>query len=219
MAVYILLGIEAHAILTASVMTAPGTLTCRRSSCPRPNAGDGRHRPARGRADDVNVIDAAGRGTIGGSAPGPQRGRDAHLVSRARGADDALLGANVGGPRAARSPRADLRLGIRADRLGMGVPWRDAPTIGNLLGTRMALTNSSPTEAGLAEGVAGSTIVHDRDLRALRVRQLQLDRHPDRRHRRARAEPAPRPRAARLSRDDRGHPREPDHATIAGFLL
>ena len=32
-----------------------------------------------------------------------------------------------------------IRLGLRAGRVGLGVPWRDAPVIGNLLGTRMVL--------------------------------------------------------------------------------
>jgi CNT family concentrative nucleoside transporter len=56
----------------------------------------------------------------------------------------------------------------------MGVPWKDAPIIGNLLGTRLVLNEFvaflelAPLKAQL-----------------VRLRQLQLDRHPDRRHRSA----------------------------------
>ena len=88
----------------------------------------------------------------------------------------------------------------------MGVPWQDAPTVGNLLGTRMALNEFvAYSQLGTAEGDARSAVVHDRDVRALRLRELQLDRDPDRRHRRARAHPASRPGAPRLARDAGGH--------------
>ncbi len=67
----------------------------------------------------------------------------------------------------------------------MGVPWRDAPTIGNLLGTRMALNEFvAYSQLGPLKAGARSEVVHHRDVRALRLRQLQLDRHADWRHRR-----------------------------------
>ena len=56
----------------------------------------------------------------------------------------------------------------------MGVPWKDAPSIGNLLGTRMVLNefiafaHSAPLKASL-----DPRVVHDRDLRALRLRELR----------------------------------------------
>ena len=88
----------------------------------------------------------------------------------------------------------------------MGVPWRDAPTIGNLLGTRMVLNEFvAYSQLGPLKATLDPQVVHDRDVRALRLRQLQLDRHPDRRHRRAGAEPAPRSGAARPARDVRRH--------------
>ena len=88
----------------------------------------------------------------------------------------------------------------------MGVPWNDAPTIGNLLGTRMALNEFvAYSQLGPLKAIARSEVVHDRDLRAVRLRELQLDRHPDRRHRRAGAEPPPRSGAARPARDVRRH--------------
>src|SRR5207245_3056991 len=51
---------------------------------------------------------------------------------------------------------------------------------------------------------ARSQVGDDCDVRALRLRQLQLHRHPDRRHRRAGAEPPSRSGAARPARDVRG---------------
>ncbi len=47
-------------------------------------------------------------------------------------------------------------------------------------------TSSSPiSQLGPLKDDARSEVVHDRDVRAVRLRQLQLDRHADRRHRRA----------------------------------
>ena len=61
------------------------------------------------------------------------------------------------------------------------------------------------SQLGPLQGVARSAVVHDRDVRAVRLRELQLDRHPDRRHRRAGARPAARPGAPRLPRDAGRH--------------
>ena len=86
------------------------------------------------------------------------------------------------------------------------MPWRDAPTIGNLLGTRMVLNEFvAYSQLGPMKATLDPQVVHDRDLRAVRLRQLQLDRHPDRRHRRAGAEPPARSGAARPARDVRRH--------------
>src|SRR5581483_2765911 len=63
-------------------------------------------------------------------------------------------------------------------------------------------------EARSDERTDRSEVVHHCHLRALRLRELLVDRHPDRRHRRARAEPAARPRAARAARDVRRHARQ-----------
>ena len=58
----------------------------------------------------------------------------------------------------------------------------------------------------------------DRDLRAVRFRQLLLDRDPDRRHRRPRPEPSPRPRPARPAAVLGGSIATFMTATIAGVL-
>jgi len=55
----------------------------------------------------------------------------------------------------------------------MGVPWKDASSIGDLLGTRLVLNEFvaflklGPMKATLTE------VVHDRDVRSVRVRELQ----------------------------------------------
>ena len=87
MAAYILFGIEAQHLLTAVIMTAPGTIMMAKMFVPETETpktmGTVRLEVEQ---TDVNVIDAAGRGTGEGPAPGAQRGRHAHLVPRAGGA-------------------------------------------------------------------------------------------------------------------------------------
>jgi concentrative nucleoside transporter, CNT family len=134
MAAYILFGIEPQHLLTAVIMTAPGTLMMAKIFVPETEvpetAGTVRLEIER---IDVNVIDAAGRGTGEGLQLALNVG--AMLISFL--ALVALVNALLG------------LVGLSLQQLfgwvfapvawSMGVPWRDAPTIGNLLGTRMAL--------------------------------------------------------------------------------
>jgi CNT family concentrative nucleoside transporter len=134
MAAYILFGIEAQHLLTAVIMTAPGTLMMAKIFVPETEvpetAGAVRLDIER---TDVNVIDAAGRGTSEGLQLALNVG--AMLISFL--ALVALVNALLG------------LVGLSLQQLfgwvfapvawSMGVPWRDAPTIGNLLGTRMVL--------------------------------------------------------------------------------
>jgi len=134
MAAYILFGIEAQHLLTAVIMTAPGTLMMAKIFVPETEVPEtlGRVRLEIERTD-VNVIDAAGRGTGEGLALAINVG--AMLISFL--ALVALVNALLG------------LVGLSLQQIfgwvfapiawAMGVPWRDAPTIGNLLGTRMAL--------------------------------------------------------------------------------
>src|SRR5256885_14761638 len=134
MAPYILFGIEAKHLLTAVIMTAPGTIMMAKMIAPETavpkTMGTVRLEVEQ---TDVNVIDAAGRGT----------------------ADGLHLALNVGAMLIsflALITLVNYLLGFAHLSLeqifgwlfapvawSMGVPWRDAPTIGNLLGTRMAL--------------------------------------------------------------------------------
>ncbi len=134
MAAYILFGIEAQHLLTAVIMTAPGTLMMAKIFVPETEVPEtmGTVKLEIERTD-VNVIDAAGRGTSEGLALALNVG--AMLISFL--ALVALVNALLG------------LVGLSLQQIfgwvfapiawAMGVPWRDAPTIGNLLGTRMAL--------------------------------------------------------------------------------
>jgi concentrative nucleoside transporter, CNT family len=134
MAAYILFGIEAQHLLTAVIMTAPGTLMMAKIFVPETETPEtmGTVKLEVERTD-VNVIDAAGRGTGEGLALALNVG--AMLISFL--ALIALVNALLG------------LVGLSLQQIfgwlfapiawAMGVPWRDAPTIGNLLGTRMAL--------------------------------------------------------------------------------
>ncbi|HTG99683.1 MAG TPA: NupC/NupG family nucleoside CNT transporter [Vicinamibacterales bacterium] len=134
MAAYILFGIEAQHLLTAVIMTAPGTLMMAKIFVPETEVPEttGTVKLEIERTD-VNVIDAAGRGTSEGLQLALNVG--AMLISFL--ALVALVNALLG------------LVGLSLQQIfgwvfapvawSMGVPWRDAPTIGNLLGTRMAL--------------------------------------------------------------------------------
>jgi concentrative nucleoside transporter, CNT family len=134
MAAYILFGIKAEHLLTAVIMTAPGTLMMAKIFVPETQVPEtmGTVKLEVERTD-VNVIDAAGRGTGEGLALALNVG--AMLISFL--ALIALVNAVLG--------LAHLSLEMIFGWVfapiawAMGVPWRDAPVIGNLLGTRMAL--------------------------------------------------------------------------------
>jgi CNT family concentrative nucleoside transporter len=134
MAAYILFGIEARHLLTAVIMTAPGTLMMAKIFVPETQVpetmGTVRLQVER---TDVNVIDAAGRGTTEGLALALNVG--AMLISFL--ALVALLNALLGLVHL--SLQQIFGWAFAPVAWSMGVPWRDAPVIGNLLGTRMAL--------------------------------------------------------------------------------
>ncbi len=134
MAAYILFGVEAKHLLTAVIMTAPGTIMMAKMFVPEVEApktmGTVRLEVEN---TDVNVIDAAGRGTGEGLHLALNVG--AMLISFLAliALANALLGlVHLSLPQIFGWAFAPVAW-------SMGVPWRDAPTIGNLLGTRMAL--------------------------------------------------------------------------------
>jgi CNT family concentrative nucleoside transporter len=134
MAAYILFGIEAQHLLTAVIMTAPGTLMMAKVFVPETQVPEtmGTVRLEIERTD-VNVIDAAGRGTGEGLMLALNVG--AMLISFL--ALTALINALLG--LVGLSLQQIFGWGCAPIAWAMGVPWRDAPIIGNLLGTRMAL--------------------------------------------------------------------------------
>jgi concentrative nucleoside transporter, CNT family len=134
MAAYILFGIEAKHLLTAVIMTAPGTIMMAKMLVPETQVpktmGTVRLEVER---TDVNVIDAMGRGTGEGLQLAINVG--AMLISFL--AMVALINYVLGF--AHLSLQQIFGWVFAPVAWAMGVPWRDAPTIGNLLGTRMAL--------------------------------------------------------------------------------
>jgi CNT family concentrative nucleoside transporter len=134
MAAYILFGIEAKHLLTAVIMTAPGTLMMAKLFVPETGSPQ-----TMGKvkldvpSTDVNVVDAAGRGTSEGL----------HLALNVAAMLISFLSIIA---------LVNFLLGLVGLSLqqifgwafapvawSMGVPWHDAPTIGNLLGTRMVI--------------------------------------------------------------------------------
>lgn len=134
MAAYIAFGIDAKHLLTAVIMTAPGTLMMAKMFVPETETPETQGTvKLEVERTDVNVIDAAGRGTIEGL----------HLAMNVCAMLISFL---------ALIALANAILGVAGLSLqiifgwvfapvawSLGVPWRDAATVGNLLGTRMVL--------------------------------------------------------------------------------
>jgi CNT family concentrative nucleoside transporter len=134
MAAYILFGVEAKHLLTAVIMTAPGTIMMAKMFVPETEVPK---TMGAVRLDvpktDVNVIDAAARGTSEGL----------HLALNVL----AMLISFIALIAVVNALLAFANLSLQQIfgwafapvAWSMGVPWRDAPAIGNLLGTRMVL--------------------------------------------------------------------------------
>ena len=140
MAAYILFGVEAQHLLTAVIMTAPGTLMMAKLFVPETGEPEtmGTVKLVVEKTD-VNVIDAVGRGTGEGLHLALNVG--AMLISFL--ALVALLNAVLGliGQPFGFPLSLQLILGWVFSPIAwaLGVPWTDADTIGQLLGTRMVL--------------------------------------------------------------------------------
>jgi concentrative nucleoside transporter, CNT family len=140
MAAYIAFGARAEHLLTAVIMTAPGTLMMAKLFVP-----ETREPETMGTVKlvvektDVNVIDAVGRGTTEGLHLALNVG--AMLISFL--ALVSLLNAGLGlvGQPFGLDLSLQLILGwvFAPIAWALGVPWTDATTVGNLLGTRMVL--------------------------------------------------------------------------------
>ncbi len=141
MAAYVAFGVEPKHLLTAVIMTAPGTLMLSKVFVPESAVPEtlGTVRLTVEQTD-VNVIDAAGRGTSEGL----------HLALNVVAmlisfiALIALVNAGLGHIGTwVHVPDLSLQRifgwAFAPVAWSLGVPWRDAGTIGNLLGTRMVL--------------------------------------------------------------------------------
>ena len=134
MAAYIAFGIEPRHLLTAVIMTAPGTLMLAKMFVPETAVPETRGSVKLDtERTDVNVIDAAGRGTSEGL----------HLAMNVLAmlisfmGLIALINAILG--IAGLSMQQIFGWVFAPIAWSLGVPWRDAATVGNLLGTRMVL--------------------------------------------------------------------------------
>ena len=141
MAAYIAFGIEARHLLTAVIMTAPGTIMMAKIFEPETQVPEtmGAVKVDIPRTD-VNVVDAAARGTIDGL----------HLmlnviamlvsffalIALVNGGFDWIHGRVGWFPE---SIQTVLGWSFAPIAWVMGVPWHDSGTIGSLLGTRMVL--------------------------------------------------------------------------------
>ena len=137
MAAYLLFGVEARHLLAAVIMTAPGTLVIAKMLVPETGVpmtmGSVRLETER---TDVNVIDEAARGTGEGLMLALNVG--AMLISFI--ALIALVNAVLGLVHLSLQQLFGWVLAPVA--WSMGDPWRAAPTIGNLLRTRMGVSAS-----------------------------------------------------------------------------
>jgi CNT family concentrative nucleoside transporter len=141
MAAYIAFGVEPKHLLTAVIMTAPGTLLMAKMFVPETAVPETMGTVTlQVEKTDVNVIDAAGRGTSEGLHLALNV--TAMLISFVAliALVNAVLG-HVGGW--VHFPNLSLQTifgwVFAPVAWCLGVPWRDAGTIGNLLGTRMVL--------------------------------------------------------------------------------
>ncbi len=103
----------------------------------------------------------------------------------------------------------------------IGVPWNEAGTAGGLFGTKIVLNEfvAFIDLGAMAAGSAQRPEPGDRHLRAVRLRQFQLDRDPDGGDRRPRAQPAADDRQARHQALIAGSLANLMSAALAGLLL
>jgi concentrative nucleoside transporter, CNT family len=134
MAAYIAFGIEAKHLLTAVIMTAPGTLMMAKMFVPETETPETRGSvKLQIEQTDVNIIDAAGRGTAEGLHLALNVG--AMLISFV--AMIFLINAILG--KVGLSMQMIFGWVFSPVAWSLGVPWKDAAVVGNLLGTRMVL--------------------------------------------------------------------------------
>jgi CNT family concentrative nucleoside transporter len=140
MAAYIAFGIEARHLLTAVIMTAPGTIMLAKMFVPETGvpetAGSVTLKIER---TDVNVIDAAARGTLEGFHLALNVGAMLIAFLALIALANALLGFVPIGGGEHLSLEWVFGCGAAPFAWLMGVPWKDSFAVGNLLGTRLVL--------------------------------------------------------------------------------
>jgi CNT family concentrative nucleoside transporter len=146
MAAYVRFGIDAGHLLTASVMSAPAALTLAKIAVPETRESQtAGYVKVEVEKDTVNVIDAA----ASGAATGLKLAANVGAMLIAFIALIALVNyilLKVSHPLAGSMPfLSDLTLAkifgwaFAPMAWAMGVPWHDAPAVGNLIGTKLAV--------------------------------------------------------------------------------
>jgi CNT family concentrative nucleoside transporter len=148
MAAYILYGIEAKHLLAAVIMTAPGTILIAKMLVPETEEPLTRGRVELSRSEEEkhsNVLGAIARGTIdGGQLVWNVAIMLISFLALIALVNGILYGLHSGFERLGfsyfPSSLADI-LGTLFSPIAwlIGVPWKDASTVGNLLGTRMVI--------------------------------------------------------------------------------
>jgi CNT family concentrative nucleoside transporter len=147
MAAYILYGISASSLLAAVIMTAPGTILISKMLVPETEkpATEGVVKIPEGEDHkDENLIGSIARGTIDGGRLAFNVGIMLISFLALIALLDGILGGlhNWLGWHHIPFPHSlDAILGFFFAPIAwlIGIPWHDAPTVGNLLGTRMVL--------------------------------------------------------------------------------
>jgi CNT family concentrative nucleoside transporter len=163
MAAYILFGVEAKHLLSAVIMTAPGTLLLAKMLVPETEQPltAGRVEMAKEEGDKKNLLSAIAHGTSDGLQLAINVGAMliafialVGLLNGIMGRVDDWLSAR-GFPYLPHSFEQVLGVLFAPVAWVIGVPWKDCLTIGNLLGTKMvinefvAFSNLGPLKAGL----------------------------------------------------------------------
>ena len=161
MAAYISFGIHAQDLLSAVIMTAPGTILIAKMLVPEtevPATAGTVHMPQEAQHKDDNFIAAIVRGTIDGG----QLAFNVAIMLLSFLALVGLINGVMGSISAwawihhMRFPHSlDAVLGVFGAPIAwlIGIPWKEAPAIGNLLGTRAVLNEFvAYTKLGLMKG-------------------------------------------------------------------
>ncbi len=188
MVAYIAFGIEARHLLTAVIMTAPGTIMMAKLFEPETEVPEtyGKVKLDMPK-QDVNLLDAAARGTSEGLEPDAERDRDAGLVrGTCRPAQWGICRDSPLHQLVSRQPADRARLD-----LSYPIAWvMGVPSAGLRHDRKSARHPDGPQRihcllpAWAAEGAARPAIIHHRLICPGRFRQLQLGGHSTGRHRR-----------------------------------
>src|SRR5712671_760863 len=193
MAAYIAFGIEPKHLLSAVIMTAPGTLLMAKMLVPETEKPKTAGRVVMSEEEEEtekeeNLLGAVARGTTDGLHLALNIA--AMLISFL--ALIALTNGIMGGVHNWLAGHGIFWFPQSLERIFgvifapvawvIGIPWHDCGTIGNLLGTRMVLNE---LVAFSLLGPMRSAFVHHRYLRTVRLCKSEFDRNSDRRHRRS----------------------------------